>query len=299
MDGNGNISKRFIYASRTNVPDIVVDFSETPAGTYRIISDHLGSPRRVINTVSGEIRLGLEYDEWGNEEVTASVLNRGLIPFGFAGGLYDEGTGLVRFGTRDYDPELGRWTSKDPIRFAGSSFNIFGIAVKAGNPMTETNLYGYALLDPINLVDSLGLFSFSDFSNFSAGFGDSLLLGFGDDLRNYLGIEGVDVCSDAYTAGATTGIVVGFARLAYAGFAKVGSAFAATGAAALTLRNSAKVAFRFGLFRNWRSLSYSEALRKYGTDAAVKAAAGRTNTNFNTYGAGVGISGAFGSCGCP
>ena len=30
-----------------------------------------------------------------------------MIPFGFAGGLHDRDTGLVRFGYRDYDPEVG------------------------------------------------------------------------------------------------------------------------------------------------------------------------------------------------
>ena len=41
------------------------------------------------------------------------------IPFGFAGGLHDRDTNLVRFGARDYDPSIGRWTAKDPIDFAG------------------------------------------------------------------------------------------------------------------------------------------------------------------------------------
>ena len=33
-------------------------------------------------------------------------------PFGFAGGLYDAETKLVRFGARDYDAGTGRWTSR-------------------------------------------------------------------------------------------------------------------------------------------------------------------------------------------
>lgn len=64
----------------------------------------------------------------------------GFQPFGFAGGLYDRDTGLVRFGARDYDPETGRWTAKDPIRFQGS-----------------INLYSYGFNDPVNLVDMSGL----------------------------------------------------------------------------------------------------------------------------------------------
>ena len=62
------------------------------------------------------------------------------MPFGFAGGLYDSDTGLVRFGARDYDPQIGRWTSKDPIQFEG------GLA----------NLYSYVGGDPVNRMDPSG-----------------------------------------------------------------------------------------------------------------------------------------------
>jgi len=82
----------------------------------------------------------IDYDSFGN------VLNDSNpsyeIPFGFAGGLHDRDTGLVRFGYRDYDPDVGRWTAKDPIFFAGG----------------DTDLYGYVLNDPINWVDPWGFF---------------------------------------------------------------------------------------------------------------------------------------------
>jgi len=63
------------------------------------------------------------------------------IPFGFAGGLHDRDTGLVRFGYRDYDPDTGRWTAKDPIGFAGG----------------DSDLYGYCVNDPVNGFDPSGL----------------------------------------------------------------------------------------------------------------------------------------------
>ena len=50
-------------------------------------------------------------------------------------------TKLVHFGFRDYDPYTGKWTAKDPIGFAGG----------------DSNLYGYVLGDPVNLVDPRGL----------------------------------------------------------------------------------------------------------------------------------------------
>jgi RHS repeat-associated protein len=65
----------------------------------------------------------------------------GFQPFGFAGGHADPDTGLVRFGARDYDPETGRWTSKDPLGFTADS----------------PNLYTYAGNDPVNRIDPTGL----------------------------------------------------------------------------------------------------------------------------------------------
>ena len=62
LDGAGNVVSRFVYASRANVPDYVIK----GGNTYRIISDHLGSPRLVINTADGTVVQAIEYDEWGN-----------------------------------------------------------------------------------------------------------------------------------------------------------------------------------------------------------------------------------------
>jgi RHS repeat-associated protein len=79
----------------------------------------------------------IDYDEFGT---VTNDTSPGLTPFGFAGGLYDKDTGLVRFGARDYDASVGRWTSKDPIRFDGGLFN----------------LYGYVINDPVNRFDPHG-----------------------------------------------------------------------------------------------------------------------------------------------
>lgn len=93
-----------------------------------------------MNAADGTVAQRIEYDEFGN---VLSDTNPGFQPFGFAGGLYDRDTGLIRFGARDYDPHTGRWTTKDPVLFAGGA----------------TNLYGYVFNDPINLLDPTGLFT--------------------------------------------------------------------------------------------------------------------------------------------
>lgn len=64
LDGAGAITKRFVYASKVNVPDYYIDYTGPAPVTYRIISDHLGSPRTIINSTSGVSALDLEYDAW-------------------------------------------------------------------------------------------------------------------------------------------------------------------------------------------------------------------------------------------
>ncbi|MGH9958111.1 MAG: RHS repeat domain-containing protein, partial [Pyrinomonadaceae bacterium] len=135
LDGNNNLVSRFLYADKANVPAYMIK----EGVTYRIVSDHLGSPRLVLNTTTGEITQRMDYDEFGN---VITDTKPGLQPFGFAGGLYDRDTKLVRFGARDYDPETGRWTAKDPIMFASSGWN----------------LYTYAVNDPVNFLDRNGLY---------------------------------------------------------------------------------------------------------------------------------------------
>ena len=134
LDGSGNVVSRFVYATKSNVPD----YMEKGGVTYRVISDHVGSPRLVINTATGAVAQQMDYDEFGN---IVSDTNPGFQPFGFAGGLYDQHTQLTRFGLRDYDAYSGRWTAKDPILFAAG----------------DTNLYGYVFSDPVNWIDAFGL----------------------------------------------------------------------------------------------------------------------------------------------
>jgi RHS repeat-associated protein len=133
LDSEGRLVSRFVYGTKSNIPDYMIKGDKT----YKIVSDHLGSPRFVIDTESGSLAQQIEYDEFG---VVLSDSNPGFQPFGFAGGLYDRHTKLVRFGARDYDPQTGRWTSKDPIGFNGG----------------DTNLYGYVVNDPVNGIDPTG-----------------------------------------------------------------------------------------------------------------------------------------------
>jgi RHS repeat-associated protein len=108
IDPNGHIVIRFVYGTKENVPEYMIKSDRT----YKIFSDHLGSPKFVIDTETGAIAQQIEYDEVG---AVLSDSNPGFQPFGFAGGLYDADTKLVRIGARDYDSETARFISKDPL----------------------------------------------------------------------------------------------------------------------------------------------------------------------------------------
>ena len=133
-DGSGVLLSHFIYGTKAHVPDYMIKSGET----FKIVTNHLGSPVMILSEATGASVQSITYDEFG---AITSDSAPGFTPFGFAGCLYDVDTKLCRFGARDYDASIGRWLSKDPILFAGG----------------DTNLYGYVLQDPINLIDPSGL----------------------------------------------------------------------------------------------------------------------------------------------
>ena len=134
-DGSGVLQKTFVYAAGP-VPVAYIQ----GGNTFHIVTDHLGSPRLVVDS-TGAIVKRINYDSFGN---VISDSNPGLyLCFGFAGGMADPDHELIRFGARDYQPSTGRWTAKDPILFKGGF-----------------NLYGYVGNDPVNLTDREGTILF-------------------------------------------------------------------------------------------------------------------------------------------
>jgi RHS repeat-associated protein len=127
FDGSGTLLARYL--------DGVTVKGST---SYRVVADDLGTPRLLVSSTTGAVAQRLDLDEWGQVTSDSSA---GFQVFGFAGGIYDSDTGLVRFGVRDYDPVVGRWTAKDPIRFEGG----------------QANLFAYVRSDPINGRDPMGL----------------------------------------------------------------------------------------------------------------------------------------------
>lgn len=187
LDGNDNIKMRFEYA------DSRMPISMIQSGTtYYLGYDQVGSLRVVLDTAGGIVK-EVSYDSFGN------VLNDSnetmWIPFGFAGGLYDLDASLIRFGLRDYDPDTGGWTAKDPLGFNG------------GN----VNLVNYVQSDPVNWTDPFGLFVMGLAGSANIGIGGVVdgQAGFVvDDSLDFAGIGSISTTAGPQFAGSLGGALI-------------------------------------------------------------------------------------------
>ena len=136
LNDEDRVVEEYVYGTRVNVPEYMIKDGRK----YRFITDHRGSVRMVVDTHDGTVMQRTDYDEFGLIIDEDLAENWTPVLFGYAGGLQDRDTGLIRFGARDYDPMVGRWTSKEPLGFNGSD-----------------NFYVYAENDPVNKVDPDGL----------------------------------------------------------------------------------------------------------------------------------------------
>lgn len=151
---------------------------------YYVTTDQVGSPKLVVNSTGAVVKV-LDFDSFGN--LLSDSNPAFYLPIGFAGGIADTDTELIRFGFRDYDSAAGRWTAKDLIFF------------DAG----QGNLYGYCQNNPANFNDPSGMFiaqviggaigmAFGVASAIKAGQGGSSIarsaaIGFGTGVLSTLG----------------------------------------------------------------------------------------------------------------
>lgn len=80
------------------------------------------------------------YDPWG--KVRSELGEDSYL--GFQADPTDQDTGLVDMGARNYAPELGRFTTVDPV------------AGKQSNPLS-VNAYLYGVADPVTSTDPTGM----------------------------------------------------------------------------------------------------------------------------------------------
>ena len=104
---------------------------------YFPCSDHNGNVMATVSE-SGVIVAQYAYTQFG-EGMSAAGPMAGLFRFRFSTKYQDEASGLYYYGYRFYDPDMGRFISRDPIEERGG-----------------LNLYGFVGNDPVNRWDYLG-----------------------------------------------------------------------------------------------------------------------------------------------
>jgi RHS repeat-associated protein len=108
----------------------------TGATKFFYSRDHLGSIREMLKS-DGTVVGRYDYDPWGR---STTVINTTLPDFNFTGLYRHSKSNLDLAVRRFYDPDLGRWLSRDP---SGESGGL--------------NLYSYGANNPANLTDLVGL----------------------------------------------------------------------------------------------------------------------------------------------
>lgn len=103
-------------------------------------NDHLGTPQRITDK-TGAVVWAADYDAYGRATVRTAGANPVTNNLRLPGQYFDAETGLHYNDRRSYDPDTGRYTTRDPIGFEG------GI-----------NLYAYAHASPGVFIDPTGEF---------------------------------------------------------------------------------------------------------------------------------------------
>jgi RHS repeat-associated protein len=140
---NGNLAERFLSApSPSGVDTIMAQGAVTslsePDVTTWLFANNQGSPTDMVDS-SGTLVNHIVYSAFGQDVYESN--SSGTHFQGYAGGIADPNTGLIKFGERWYDPATMAWVNSDPAGFM------------AGGP----NLNQYSRNQPTAILDPSGL----------------------------------------------------------------------------------------------------------------------------------------------
>ena len=277
----------------------------TPTLAY-IEPDQIGTPRVAIDATSNLAAwtwspLNDPFGETQPKNLNGSSL---VLNNRFPGQVWDAESGLSYNYFRDYDSATDRYLQSDPLGLRGG---ISTYAYVGGNPLSFSDPFGLAYYDKTWGWDDY-LFAPTFWArqelgmdpsipqpvvDYSSGLGDGASLGITSLVRDAMGTAGqVNRCSTAFELGGWSSFALGAGRLTYAGLAKAGEKYAASGAEASAFRKALRKAFGGG--DDFRPPNLS----KYETDDLLRAGAGKTNAVGNGWGAGAAAAGAYAGSGC-
>ena len=186
----------------------MIDYTDGQTGTtrYYLRDDQDTVMATVPTTTASTTAIRYAYEPYGQRIRTWEDPNAGTAtsrythssaatapavdhnPYGYVSGYTDPTTGLIKFGTRYYTPQLGTWTQPDPRN--GEVSNPFSL-----------NSFMYAWSDPRNNSDASGRYP-----------GEDLVESIGDYLYD-LPTE-IDILNGAFAIAGSTGAFVGITYLA-------------------------------------------------------------------------------------
>jgi RHS repeat-associated protein len=139
-DATGNVLTTYVYDDK-GMPISMTKGSQIYNFLYNGHGDVVA-----LTDASGAVVSTYDYDVWGNVAAKTGTVDS---LFGYAGQfgyVSDKETGLYFLKSRYYDPEIGRFTTRD--RFKGFE-----------NRPASQNQYTYCENDPVNQIDPSGYFS--------------------------------------------------------------------------------------------------------------------------------------------
>lgn len=110
---------------------------ELDQAVFAPLYDLSGSVVSLVSAATKEIAESYRYSAFG--ECTVLPAEEIINPWRYANKRCDAITGFLFFGRRDYAPEIGRWTSLDPMGFE-DGFNRY--AFLHNDPLNQRDLYG-------------------------------------------------------------------------------------------------------------------------------------------------------------
>jgi RHS repeat-associated protein len=173
LNENGNLLRTYIWGTGIDNLLSMTVYGTAETNTYYAIKDHQNTVIALVDETGADVE-SYEYDAWGNPRIfdaSGSEILNGTSQIGnrytFQGREIDWETGLIYFRARWYNPETGRWLSKDPIGIAGG-----------------LNLYAFCGNNPVNFTDPDGLWKRGGYDC-----ADDAARGFFDEARGR-GIDG-------------------------------------------------------------------------------------------------------------